>query len=278
MNPTESGEMRDEPRGAIELSVRRTRGGAVETAHDYVGQEWPVALVFNGISHAVMMCTPCDLEAFAVGFAISEGIVARGSDIKDIEVILHADSPLPHAEVHLEVVQQAFAALKDRRRALAGRTGCGVCGIESIDLLDLAPERVPDTGFLARLAPDALTRAAQALPAHQALTRLTGGLHAAAWCDATGAIRMAFEDVGRHNALDKLIGSLVLSRADATDGFVFLSSRASYELVRKAARVGIPLVATISAPSSLAIEIAKAAGLRLVSFCRETGHVDYGTA
>ncbi|WP_373452732.1 formate dehydrogenase accessory sulfurtransferase FdhD [Burkholderia sp. AU6039] len=278
VNPTESGDLRDEPRGAIELSVRRTRGGTVETAHDYVGQEWPVALVFNGISHAVMMCTPCDLEAFAVGFAISEGIVARGSDIKDIEVILHTDAPLPHAEVHLEVVQRAFAALKDRRRALAGRTGCGVCGIESIDLLDLAPERVPDTGFLARLAPDALTRAAQALPVHQALTRLTGGLHAAAWCDATGAIQMAFEDVGRHNALDKLIGSLVLSRADATDGFVFLSSRASYELVRKAARVGIPLVATISAPSSLAIEIAKAAGLRLVSFCRETGHVDYGTA
>ena len=90
-------------------------------------------------------------------------------------MILHADAPLPHAEVHLEVVQQAFAALKDRRRALAGRTGCGVCGIESIDLLDLAPERVPDTGFLARLAPDALTRAAQALPVHQALTRLTGG-------------------------------------------------------------------------------------------------------
>ncbi|KML62904.1 formate dehydrogenase [Burkholderia cepacia] len=286
MNPTKIDQPRDEPRdepgaeprGAIELSVSRTRGGTVETAHDYVGQEWPVALVFNGISHAVMMCTPCDLEAFAVGFAISEGIVARGSDIKDIEVILHIDAPLPHAEVHLEVVQQAFAALKDRRRALAGRTGCGVCGIESIDLLDLAPERVPDTGFLTRLAPDALAHAAQALPAHQALTQLTGGLHAAAWCDATGAIRTAFEDVGRHNALDKLIGSLVLSRADTTDGFVFLSSRASYELVRKAARVGIPLVATISAPSSLAIDIAKAAGLRLVSFCRETGHVDYGTA
>nr|WP_261525912.1 formate dehydrogenase accessory sulfurtransferase FdhD [Burkholderia multivorans] len=274
MNPTETAE----PRGAIELSVRRMRGGLAETAQDYVGQEWPVALVFNGISHAVMMCTPRDLEAFAVGFAMSEGIVARGSDIKDIDVILHADAPLPHAEVQLDVVQQAFAALKDRRRALAGRTGCGVCGIESIDLLDLAPERVPDTGFLARLAPDALTRAAHALPAHQTLTQLTGGLHAAAWCDATGAIRMAFEDVGRHNALDKLIGSLVLSRAEPTDGFVFLSSRASYELVRKAARVGIPMVATISAPSSLAIEIAKAAGLRLVSFCRETGYVDYGTA
>lgn len=274
MNPTDTAE----PDGAIELSVRRRRGDAIETAIDHVGQEWPVALVFNGISHAVMMCTPRDLEAFAVGFAISEGIVARGSDIKDIDVILHADAPLPHAEVHLEVVQEAFAALKDKRRALAGRTGCGVCGIESIDLLDLAPERVLDTGFLARLAPDALERAARELPAHQALTRLTGGLHAAAWCDATGTIRMAFEDVGRHNALDKLIGSLVLSRADTTDGFVFLSSRASYELVRKAARVDIPMVATISAPSSLAIAIAQQAGLRLVSFCRASGYVDYGTA
>lgn len=274
MNPTDTAE----PDGAIELTVHRLRGGTVETARDHVGQEWPVALVFNGISHAVMMCTPRDLEAFAVGFAISEGIVSRGSDIKDIEVVLHADTPLPHAEVHLDVVQQAFAALKDKRRALAGRTGCGVCGIESIDLLDLAPERVPDTGFLARLAPDALARAARELPAHQALTQLTGGLHAAAWCDAAGAIRMAFEDVGRHNALDKLIGSLVLARADTTDGFVFLSSRASYELVRKAARVGIPMVATISAPSSLAIAIAQQAGLRLVSFCRETGYVDYGTA
>ncbi|WP_323122813.1 formate dehydrogenase accessory sulfurtransferase FdhD [Burkholderia alba] len=274
MNPAETAE----PTGVVELEVHRRRGAALETAVDRVGQEWPVALVFNGISHAVMMCTPCDLEAFAVGFAVSEGIVARGSDIKDIEVVLHGDGAMPHAEVQLTVVQQAFAALKEKRRALAGRTGCGVCGIESIDLLDLAPERVPDTGFLARLAPDAIARAARDLPAHQALTRQTGGLHAAAWCDAAGAIRHAFEDVGRHNALDKLIGALTLERAGTTDGFVFLSSRASYELVRKAARVGIPMVATISAPSSLAIAIAKEAGVRLVSFCRESGYVDYGTA
>ncbi|MBN3724303.1 formate dehydrogenase accessory sulfurtransferase FdhD [Burkholderia sp. Ac-20379] len=267
-----------EPNGAVEVAISRHRGGEIADTADHVGQEWPVALVFNGISHAVMMCTPRDLEAFAVGFAISEGIVSRGADIKDIEVTLRTDAAIPHAEIHLEVIQQAFLALKDRRRALAGRTGCGVCGVESIDLLDLAPERVPVTGFLDRMAPDALAQAARALPAHQALTRLTGGLHAAAWCDATGAIRCAFEDVGRHNALDKLIGHLVLARADLTDGFVFLSSRASYELVRKAARVGIPLVATISAPSSLAIAIAREAGLRLVSFCRESGYVDYGTA
>jgi FdhD protein len=262
--------------GAVERQVQRHRNGKVETVADHVGQEWPVALVFNGISHAVMMCTPRDLEAFAVGFAISEGIVARGSDIQDIEVELH-DGELPHAEVQLQVVQQAFVALKEKRRALAGRTGCGVCGIESIDLLDLKPERVPDTGFLQRLAPDAIARAARELPEHQALTRLTGGLHAAAWCDASGAIRLAFEDVGRHNALDKLIGQLVLDRADTRDGFVFLSSRASYELVRKAARVDVPMVATISAPSSLAIAIARQAGVRLVSFCREAGYVDYET-
>ncbi|AHI66062.1 formate dehydrogenase accessory sulfurtransferase FdhD [Burkholderia thailandensis] len=267
-----------EPSGIVELAVRRRRGDALEPAVDRVGQEWPVALVFNGISHAVMMCTPRDLEAFAVGFAVSEGIVGRGSDVKDIEVALHGDAPLPYAEVQLTVVQQAFTALKEKRRALAGRTGCGVCGIESIDLLDLVPERVPDAGFLARIAPDAIARAARELPAHQALTRQTGGLHAAAWCDASGAIVHAFEDIGRHNALDKLIGTLTLTRADMTNGFVFLSSRASYELVRKSARVGIPMVATISAPSSLAIEIARQAGLRLVSFCREAGYVDYGTA
>ncbi|MGF6858738.1 formate dehydrogenase accessory sulfurtransferase FdhD [Paraburkholderia sp. CI3] len=267
----------DEQPGAVQLEVRRHRGAAVETATDHVGQEWPVALVFNGISHAVMMCTPRDLEAFAVGFAISEGIVERGSDIQDIEVELHGHGELPHAEVQLQVVQQAFAGLKEKRRALAGRTGCGVCGIESIDLLDLKPQRVPDTGFLQRLAPDAIARAARALPEHQALTRLTGGLHAAAWCDAQGAIHYAFEDVGRHNALDKLIGQLVLDRADTRDGFVFLSSRASYELVRKAARVDVPMVATISAPSSLAIAIAREAGVRLVSFCREGSYVDYDT-
>ncbi|MBB3255216.1 FdhD protein [Paraburkholderia bannensis] len=267
----------DQP-GALALRVHRHRGEGVETRDDHVGQEWPVALVFNGISHAVMMCTPRDLEAFAVGFAISEGIVGRNADIQDIEVYWHAEAEIPHAEVHLTVVQQAFVELKEKRRALAGRSGCGVCGIESIDLLDLEPEIVPDTGFLARLAPDAIARAARELPQHQALTKLTGGLHAAAWCDADGQILRAFEDVGRHNALDKLIGQLVLDRADTQQGFVFLSSRASYELVRKAARVGMPMVATISAPSSLAITIAKRAGLRLVSFCRESGFVDYDTA
>jgi FdhD protein len=264
----------DDQPGFVERQVRRVRSGEVSVVADNVGQEWPVALVYNGISHAVMMCTPRDLEAFAVGFSLTEGIVERGSDIQDIEVYFF-DGPMPHAEVHLQVVQQAFLALKDKRRALAGRTGCGVCGIESIELLDLAPERVPDSGFLALLAEDAIQRASQALIGHQRLTRLTGGLHAAAFCDASGAVLFAFEDVGRHNALDKLIGHLVLQRLDMTQGFVFLSSRASYELVRKSARVGVPMVVTISAPTSLAVSIAQQAGVRLVSFARENGFVEY---
>jgi FdhD protein len=268
----------DDQPGYVERPVRRHRQGEIRDAADDVGQEWPVALVYNGISHAVMMCTPRDLEAFAVGFSLTEGIVERGSDIHDIEVFFYdtAGDTLPHAEVHLQIVQQAFVALKDKRRTLAGRTGCGVCGIESIELLDLLPERIPNTGFLTRLADDAIAHAARELPAHQQLSKLTGGLHAAAWCDENGAVKYAFEDVGRHNALDKLIGHLVLQRVDTTQGFVFLSSRASYELVRKSARVGVPMLVTISAPTSLAISIAEKAGLRLVSFARENGFVEYG--
>ena len=185
---------------------------------------------------------------------------------------------MTHAEVRLTIVQQAFAGLKEKRRALTGRTGCGVCGIESIDLLDLTPERVPATGFFDRLAPDAIACAVRALPAQQVLMHATGGVHAAAWCDRSGAIQLVCEDVGRHNALDKLLGSLILKRADLTDGFVFLSSRASYELVRKAARLGVPMLATISAPTVLAISIAEQAGMRLVCFCRHGDFVEYVAA
>jgi len=261
--------------GIIELPVRRYRDHHIQTLADHVSEEWPIALVFNGISYAVMMATPRDLEVFALGFALSEGIVARNAQVQDIDIELHPQDDIPWAEARITIVQQAFATLKEKRRALAGRTGCGVCGIESIALLDLQPERIPDNGFPAQLAPDAIARAARELPAHQPLTQRTGGLHAAAWCDAQGAILHAFEDVGRHNALDKLIGQLAQARADFGQGFVFLSSRASYELVRKAARMGIPMVATVSAPSSLAIAMAQRAGIRLVSFCRGQGYVDY---
>ncbi|TWG88808.1 FdhD protein [Cupriavidus gilardii J11] len=251
-------------------AVTRYRRDARTDGTDAVCEEFPVALVFNGLSHAVMMTTPRDLESFGVGFALTEGIVRDLRDVLDCEVRMTSHA----AEVHLTIGQGAFFALKARRRSLAGRSGCGLCGMESLAMLDLAPERVPRPRQAVDL-PRVVARAARELPSHQWLMTRTGGLHAAAWCDWDGAVRQAFEDVGRHNALDKLVGALASARTAFGEGFIFLSSRASYELVRKAARVGIPMLATISAPSSLAVDMAGQAGMTLVSFCREDGCVVY---
>jgi FdhD protein len=259
-----------EPAGFQIRPVVRHRGSGHGAGHDSVAEEMPLALVVNGISHVVMMVTPRDLEAFAVGFALTEGLVDSRAQIYDAEPRMHARA----AEVELTVAQAAFQRMKGQRRALAGRTGCGVCGIESLALLDLAPERMAPAALPADPGA-AIARAAAELPGQQALMRETGGVHAAAWCALDGAIQAVFEDVGRHNALDKLIGHLALRGTDLRGGFVFMSSRASYELARKAARVGIPMLATISAPSSLAIDIAARAGLKLVSFCRQDGFVEY---
>jgi FdhD protein len=259
--------------GLQERAVRRHQGGAPPAATtDSVAEEMPVALVFNGISHAVMMVTPRELEAFALGFALTEGLVAKRGDVFDIEVIEHCGS----FEVQLTIAQEDFMQLKQQRRSMAGRSGCGVCGIESIELLDLKPSHISapalhdDTTL-----PLAVARAQRELSQHQDLMRQTGGVHAAAWCTPDGAVQRVCEDVGRHNALDKLIGHLALDGIDMQQGFAFMSSRASYELVRKAARMNIPMLATISAPSTLAIDIATQAGLKLVSFCRKDSCVEY---
>jgi len=259
--------------GSVDRAVMRHQRGGAYPASDRIVEELPVALVFNGISHAVMMATPIDLEPFALGFALSEGIVERASDVFDIEVSCFADS----AEVQLTVSQEAFAALKGKRRALAGRSGCGVCGIESIALLDLQPARIVAAGAADGIDTEAVRRASRELPQHQVLMRETGGMHAAAWCGVDGAVLEVFEDIGRHNALDKLIGQLARRRTDTRTGFVLLSSRASYELVRKATRFHIPMIATISAPTTLAIDIARQAGIRLLCFCRGEGFVEYAT-
>ncbi|ALK96119.1 formate dehydrogenase [Massilia sp. WF1] len=258
------------PAGFQLRSIVRHRGDSRGEGHDSVAEEMPLALVVNGISHVVMMVTPRDLEAFAVGFALTEGLVDSRAQIYDAELRIHARA----AEVELTVAQEAFQRLKGRRRALAGRTGCGVCGIESLALLDLAPEKMAPAALPADLV-TAIARAAAELPRHQTLMRETGGVHAAAWCGHDGAIAAVFEDVGRHNALDKLVGHLALQGIDLRSGFVFMSSRASYELARKTARMGIPMLATISAPSSLAVDIAAQAGLKLASFCRQDGFVEY---
>ncbi|MBS1157290.1 MAG: fdhD [Proteobacteria bacterium] len=257
--------------GALQpVTVLRHRYDSLHSCQDEVAEEYPVALVYNGISHAVMMVTPCDLEEFAIGFTLSEGIVSSRGEIHDLEVLFHADA----AEVQLTIAQAAFIQLKEHRRTLAGRTGCGVCGTESLQLLDLAPEKVDVTQAV---EPDhhLIQRILATLPQHQPLMAATGCAHAAAWCTAAGDIVRVFEDVGRHNAMDKLLGWMALQDIEPNLGLVFLTSRASYELVRKAARRNIPVLATISAPTSLAICIARAAGIRLLSFCRPNGFVEY---
>ncbi|MBV6323111.1 formate dehydrogenase accessory sulfurtransferase FdhD [Duganella violaceicalia] len=268
-------ETETERTGSQERSVLRRRGLAAQDASrstDRVAEEVPVALVVNGISHAVMMVTPRELEAFALGFALTEGLVGKVADVFDIELREHARS----FEVALTIAQEDFMQLKQQRRSMAGRSGCGVCGIESLELLDLQPDRIAAAALhdADALSP-AIARAAAQLGAHQQLMHATGGVHAAAWCAADGAVLRVCEDVGRHNALDKLIGHLARDGVDMQRGFVFMSSRASYELVRKAARMHIPMLATISAPSTLAIDIAAEAGIKLVSFCRQDGCVEY---
>ena len=234
-----------------------TDGGASADQDDVV-EECPVAMVYNGVSHVVMMATPADLEDFALGFSVTEGIVGGPQELRDIEVLRREQG----IELQMTIASGAFAALKQRRRNMTGRTGCGLCGAESLD--QAIPEPHPVSAQLS-IDHKALARAAAALDGQQPLKNLTGAVHAAAFCDPSGEVLLLREDVGRHNALDKLIGALQASAPG--DGFVLVTSRASYEMVAKTARANIALLAAVSAPTSLAIAQAEAAGLTLV------GHV-----
>lgn len=251
------------------LGITRCRAdGSAEAAQDSVVAEVPVALTFNGLSHAVMMATPTGLEAMALGFALSEGLIASPAQCYGIELSTGALG----CEVALEVAQQAFVQLKQKRRSMEGRSGCGLCGVDSLAALDLQPEPLPPTPPVTVAA---VLRAMAQLAEHQPVNRATGGCHAAGWATPDGALQFAMEDVGRHNALDKLIGRLAQRRLLGTPGFVVMSSRASYELVRKCARVGIGTLATVSAPSTLAVAIAQQAGLVLYGFSRGDRAVRY---
>jgi FdhD protein len=231
-------------------------------AEEEVAVELPIALTVNGISQAVMLATPADLEDFALGFGLAEGWLASRGELLDVEIETRTEG----IELALSVTAACEQRLKVRRRTLAGRTGCGLCGIESLAQLGaLQPPAV--TAPL--LAPSALDRALAALPAAQPLNARCGGLHGAAWCLPSGELLFAREDIGRHNALDKLTGALARCDAEAGDGFVLMSSRASHELVHKTAMAGIGLLACMSAPSSLAIASAQALGLQLWAFVRE---------
>jgi len=248
---------------------------------DTLAAEVPVALVFNGVSHAVMMATPQDLEAFALGFALSEGILDAASECRGIDVVpvdaVAAGLPegMPGIEVQLEISTRSFERLKDRRRSLAGRTGCGICGVESFAALDLTPAPLPVRDWVARIDLATVLRAFAALPARQVLNREAGAIHAAGWADAQGQLIDVMEDVGRHNALDKLLGRMAQAGRLGDAGFVLMSSRGSHELVRKCARLGIGAMATISAPTAMGVRMAELTGLRLWGLCRAPRAVLY---
>jgi FdhD protein len=243
------------------LSVRGMRAGHRHAGQDCVAEEVPVAFEFNGISHAVMMATPADLEDFAYGFSLSEGIVETPAQIHDFE---YSNSDKGYT-LHLDIAASCFARLKEKRRNLTGRTGCGLCGTESLDQAVRQPALLQiEQWFTAR----AITRAVDDMRAHQLLLAATGATHAAAWCTAQGHIELIREDVGRHNALDKLVGALARESRPGSEGFITISSRASYEMVQKAASAGVGLLAAVSGVTGLAVQMAHGAGLTLAGFTR----------
>ena len=228
--------------------------------------EVPVALVYNGRPHVVMMCTPADLEDFAYGFSFTEGIAAAG-DIRRADVVKYGRG----IELQFEISPAAADALAERGRALAGRTGCGLCGVETIAeaVRELQPVRSP-----ARFDAAALRRAGKELGDRQPLNADTHAIHAAGWATADGELSIVREDVGRHNALDKVIGALLRSGIDPATGFALVTSRASFELVQKAAVANIPLLAAVSRPTALAVQLAQDSGITLVGLLRgETANV-----
>ena len=241
-----------------------------DVAPDRVAEEVPVALLYNGESHVVMMCTPADLEDFARGFSVTEEIVAHAGEIGEVVV---RELPEHHGyEIDVRIPEARAHALRGRQRNLQGRTGCGLCGAQTLEAAIRPPRRVPAG---AKLGVAAIRRALEALRRQQPLNAATGATHAAAWVTPDGMIVATREDVGRHNALDKLIGHLLVERADLSRGFLLITSRASYEMVQKAASVGMPVVVAISAPTAYAVRVAEEAGITLVGFARGERHVVY---
>jgi FdhD protein len=226
-----------------------------------VAEEVPVAFVYGTRAHVVMMCTPANLEDLAVGFTLSEEIVSTAGDVKHVAVSRHSRG----VELAIEIPEADAARLGHRTRALAGRTGCGLCGVEAIDDAVRLPHTVQSS---LQVEAEALWRAAAALDEHQTFNRQTHAVHAAAWSTAGGELRVVREDVGRHNALDKVLGALARSGTHPADGFLVVTSRASFELVQKAAVMGVPLLAAVSRPTGLAVRIADAAGITLVALLR----------
>jgi FdhD protein len=251
-----------------QVPVSSWHKGEINHRDDEVAAEMPVALTYNKRSHVVMMATPTDLEDFATGFSLTEGIINEAADIADA-LLIARDKGL---ELAISVTQECFDRLAEQRRNLVGRTGCGLCGAESLEQAIHQPAIVGSEVSVSNLA---LQHAIKSLNDHQPIQAVTGALHGAAWCAIDGEVLAVREDVGRHNALDKLIGHLSRTGFEPGSGFVLVSSRASYEMVYKAAAVGIELLVAVSAPTALAIDFAHRSGITLVGFARPGRHNVY---
>src|SRR4029077_19532730 len=256
--------------GAVsaELEVERWTRGTLTHATDQIAEEMPVALVYHEVPHVVMLATPADLEDYAVGFTLSEGLVTRADEIRGVEVIQGAAS----ADVKITVAWERFTQLVQRRRNLAGRTGCGLCGAET------AADAIRETGPVpagVSITSAELHAAIGQVSGRQPINARTGSVHAAAWVVPGVGIQVVREDVGRHNALDKTIGALSRAQADFSAGYSLIPSRASYEMVQKCATVGIALLVALSAPTAFAVRLAERSGLTLVAFARTNQHVVY---
>lgn len=253
----------------------------VQTHQRTLASEVPIALVFNGIAHAVMLGTPQHLEDFALGFALSEGLIDSPADCFGVEVapVSASAAGLPDGmdgmEVQIEISSRCFARLKEHRRSMSGRTGCGVCGVESFAALDLSFAPLPARDWVDRIDLPIVLRAMDALQHAQQLNAQAGAIHAAGWAWLDGTLQEAMEDVGRHNALDKLLGRLARTGRLGERGFVVLSSRGSHELVRKCAKLGVAALATISAPTAMGVRMAEHTGLRFWGLCRNQSAVLY---
>ena len=241
------------------------RGGRPIPSSRVVAEEKGVALTYDGTTYAVMMATPADLQDFAVGFSITEGIVERAEEISSIELI---ESELG-VEVRMWLVADRARSFVARRRAIVGPTGCGLCGIESLEHARSVPQSVAS---LSRFHASDLLSAMSALAPLQCLNQQTRAMHAAAFCAFPEGVSVVREDVGRHNALDKLAGALVRGNRARSNGAVLLTSRVSVEMVQKTAMIGVPALVAVSAPTTLAIETADQAGITLIAVARDDGY------
>jgi FdhD protein len=256
------------PDPVAQRSVWRIRNKLVSPQVDQVIEEIPVALVFNGISHAVMLASPANLEDFALGFSLSERILETPNELYDLELVPSCEG----ISIEMEIATKRFGQLKALRRSQAGRTGCGLCGVESLTAVNRMPQH-PTLEGITPLTLGLIDQALGQLNQAQPLRDKTGAVHAAAWFNAKGELYCVREDVGRHNALDKLIGAL--ATAERPEGFALVTSRASYEMVQKSVVAGFPVLIAMSAPTGLAIRQADSAGLTLIGFARPSQLVIY---